>query len=217
MVKQLIFIFMFGFSLPALAGIDDFCFLLEGVPLPFCQYTRYHTCHSGARQQCMYAKTARTIKKIDDPATGTCAQNGMVCTTSRTCTPDGCTVSQNCTCKDPKPTVTQCRTVCDKCLVPGGQVDLRISCPHFCGDPDPCPSTWVNKSGEVLELVGPNIVNCAAPDLCADGGKPGDPTNVQRDCPIFPPPLPNTPKWDGCCYMGGSTEGNLYNLPDCPK
>lgn len=194
------------------ANLTNLCVLLEGVPLPFCKYTRYHECNSGFKERCVYAKVDQMVDTVADPSTGKCADNQLVCTDRCQTGPDGTVCERQCKCRDDVPVITDCRTQCRRCITPGTEIDTGIECPHFCGEPPKCPGT-ISVGGETYKIKGTNDMYCGADKLCTpplnDVGGP----KSRAECNLDLGQQGGTLAAD-CCWTG--VGNNALGAPPCP-
>lgn len=213
-MAKLIFSFLILFISPlAHANLTNLCILMEGVPLPFCKYTRYHECNSGFKERCVYAKVDQMVDTVADPSTGKCADNQLVCVDRCEKGPDGTVCEKQCKCRDDVPVITDCRTQCRRCITPSSEIDSGVECPHLCGEPPKCPGSIV-RGGEVYKLKGPNDMYCAPDKLCTpplnDVGGP----KSRAECNLDLNAPPGGSLGEGCCYTG-TGDNSIFNLPAC--
>jgi hypothetical protein len=214
----LLAVVLFGFSAKAdVSNSENLCFALEGVPLPFCKFTRFHTCNSGGPSVCIYSKLENVITTYSDPSVGLCANNNQTCTNVCTNGPDGQTCALSCQCNDPVPVPTPCRQDCGKCIAADQNFNSQVYCEEFCGDPT-CPGTFDHPTFGRLQRSGSSLSTCQGNRFCAAPGpsNPNAPTEVSQ-CPNqqLPPPEPFDPA--KCCYQGGDpVPSHAVGLPRCP-
>jgi hypothetical protein len=209
----ILFILFFHFESPAQVNSNASCISVEGIPLPLCQFTRFHTCNSGGPSVCRYARLSWNIRKIDNPSTGLCA--GPTTCGPRNCTdtPDGRVCDPpNCQCDDTRPVPTICRQTCDRCIQ-GTPFVSEVYCEEFCGNPT-CPPTIMHE-GQILERFTTSTPVCGAPDRCPNGSaNPTDPNEISQ-CPITQPPQPEPFDPAKCCYTGSAPPPYAPNLSPC--